>query len=257
MSDLLDESLIADRLSQIKVVRFDSIDSTNTFLLDQPETVHQHLCIAEHQSGGRGRRNRQWQSPYGRNLAMSLGFGFDKTLNELGGLSSVVGVALVEALRNLGAKNVALKWPNDVLVGDQKLCGILIELRMRGMKSEAVVGIGVNVNLTEHDKAAIDQPVTDLRSLGIQENRSELVIALMGAVHDAIARFAQEGFAGFVERFNELHLYHEQVCRVLSGEESIEGSVVGVAENGALMLKVGSAIEHFHGGEVSLRPIRD
>ena len=117
---------------------------------------------------------------------MSLGFSFDKNLNQLGGLSSVVGVALAAALRDMGAGEVRLKWPNDVIVDRAKLCGILIELRMREQKSEAILGMGVNVDLTDEDRLAIDQPVTDLRTLGLTATRSELVVGLIAVTSGSV-----------------------------------------------------------------------
>ena len=229
------------------------VASTNTLLLESNQSVHAHLCITEYQSGGRGRRNRVWKSPFARNLAMSLGFAFTRPLNRLGGMSSVVGVALTEALHELGAETTRLKWPNDIVTEDGKLCGILTELRLHGGKSEAVIGIGVNVELSAEDEHQIDQPVTDLRRLGVQETRSELVVHLIKRVYDLVGTFSYDGFGPFVERFNALHAYHGQRCYILEGDEKTEGVVEGIAEDGALILMTGRGNKHYHGGEVSLR----
>lgn len=241
------------------VHHFHSVDSTNTFLMNRVAVAAECLCVAELQVGGRGRRGRAWLSPYGRNLAMSLGHGTRRSLHELGGLSLVSGIALAEALLDLPVPGVALKWPNDVTVGGKKLCGILVELARResstgAIRNEVVVGTGVNIALSAADREQIDQPVVDLREVGVTATRTELVIYLMGRVSAALQEFEANGFAPFMQKFNQLHALHEQMCVVIQGEQRIEGRVTGIGDAGQLLMHTADGVQEFHGGEVSLRP---
>ncbi len=259
--DLLDatrvEAAMSERggswLDTLQVFPCTGSTSTHLMTLGEQHSVAGHLCLAEFQASGRGRRGRGWISPFARNLAMSFGVSLDLPLARLGGLSTVVGLALVEQLRGLGATGVQLKWPNDVWFEDRKLCGILVELIQRERRVEAVIGIGVNVALAPSDRSAIDQPAADLRELGITSTRSELVGSLVSAVVEQIFSFEQHGFAPFVSRFNRLHRFHQQSCRVVIGPREVNGVVVGITEGGELLLQTDAGVSTFNAGEVSLR----
>ena len=254
--DLMCAEAIQSQLPELHTKYFSFIDSTNTQLMVKGETesIASTLYVAEFQYGGRGRRGRSWLSPYGRNLSMSLALGTRRHLGDLGGLSLVVGLALADALQTLGLRDVQLKWPNDILVDGAKLCGILIELLQKRQRVEYVVGMGVNVNLTDLEIARIDRQVTDLRRCAIAAPRTELVVRLIRNVHAYLLHFEAEGFAPFVSAFNDLHLYHGQTCSIIQGDQTTTGIVTGIGEQGELILDTGQGERKFHGGEVSLRP---
>jgi len=254
--DLIDHSRIEGAFPELDTRRFDLIDSTNSRLVAEGsrDSVASRLYIAEFQYGGRGRRGRSWLSPYGRNLAMSLGLATQRTLSELGGLSLVVGLALADAVEALGVTDVQLKWPNDLLVDGHKLSGILVELVQRAEVVEIVVGMGMNVALTDNEKDAIGQPAADLRGCGVSQSRTDLVISLITRVRQYLAHFEAEGFAPFVRAFNDIHVFHGQTCSVIQGRNSTPGVVVGIGEHGELILGTDVGEQRFHGGEVSLRP---
>src|SRR4051812_7580052 len=134
--EALNEEAIRTRLSsndsvwarEIRV--HDEIDSTNTHLMKRAatESIDGVVCLAETQAGGRGRRGRTWLTPKGKSLAMSLGIDFAIPVSDLSPLSLVVGVAVADAIQELGIDTLSLKWPNDVLLAGKKAGGILIEL---------------------------------------------------------------------------------------------------------------------------------
>ncbi len=257
--DALDPARVSQALPQLTLEYFRSIDSTNTHLLNRVASAAGRLCVAELQHGGRGRRGRRWLSPYGRNLAMSLGVATGRELSELGGLSCAVGVGVAAALQHLGVKDVQLKWPNDVLWRDRKLCGILVELVRRPQGTgppvnEVIVGVGINVALAAADRAAIDQPVADLQEAGVDMGRTGLLIELAGRLRTTLDEFDAEGFAPLAPRFDALHRFHEERCVLLQGDAVTTGTVVGVNSNGELLLDTPEGVAAFHGGEVSLRP---
>jgi len=250
--DYLDSTVIQAAFPQRQVMVFHAIDSTNTYLLKGP--CRNTLCTAELQTGGRGRRGRGWVSPYARNLAMSMGFASQRPIAELGGLSTVVGLALVAGLETLGGQQVGLKWPNDVLVDGRKLCGILVDLANGAEGLEFVVGIGVNVRLDQNERDQIGQPAMDLATMGIQRPRTELLVTLLQQVQEFISHFETAGFAPFVQAFDDAHIYHAQPCQVHVGEQVVDGLVKGIGAEGELILETDQGEQRYHGGEVSLRP---
>ena len=259
--DLLDREQIsagltsaADRWVQDLNVR-KVTGSTNTELLSlaQRESIDGHIRLAELQSAGRGRRGRSWLSPIGQNLAISIGALIELEPARLGGLSLAVGLAAHDALSAVGAVDVRLKWPNDVLLGKAKLAGILVELAQHSSGTQVVVGIGVNVSLNEDVVHGIDQPVADLSTLKPRVSRNDLAARLISSVHDYLQGFIASGFPPMASLFNQHHAFHEQTCRLLLGEKEVTGTVVGVSDNGELMLRHDDRVHTYASGEVSLR----
>jgi len=131
-------------LPGLDVSVLESCDSTNSRLLEAPASVRPVLLAAERQSAGRGRRGRRWHALPGGSIAFSVARTIRRPIRELPGLSLIAGAAAARALRALGARGVSIKWPNDLMVGDAKLGGILVETRMSGGAPLAVIGIGIN-----------------------------------------------------------------------------------------------------------------
>lgn len=253
--DLLQSQALQAALPALQIELMHVVDSTNTRMMQHAADVSiaQKLYLAEFQAGGRGRRGRSWLSPYARNLSMTLGVAMSRPLPQLGGLSLVVGLSLASGLEDLGVEGVQVKWPNDVLINGAKVCGILIELVQRGDGSEAVIGMGVNVRLAERERAQIDQPAADLVSSGVKESRTEITVALIRSVTASLGLFETHGFGRFIDMFNDLHLFHGETCVVATGAQRVTGTVVGVGEQGELIVATASGEQRFHGGEVSIR----
>ena len=233
---------------------FPVIGSTNAELMTRAATasVDGHVCLAELQLAGRGRRGRGWFSPFGANLALTLGKRVDRPPASLGGASLVVGLAVLDALEQLGVPGLTLKWPNDLLLGGAKLGGILIELGARP-QTELVAGIGLNVALPARIRAELPREVTDLSSLADPPGRNGLAARIVSSTVELLDGFEQYGFDAFQAAFDERHHHHGRVCRVLQGDRQITGTVVGVTRQGELMLETADGPRVFSGGEVSLR----
>jgi len=158
-------------------------DSTNSFLQAHcvPPINGGVACLAEHQTAGRGRRGRRWISAYGRNLCLSLMWRFDLALQDLAGLSLAAGVALARVLQRAGLQEHRLKWPNDLLVREKKLAGILVEASGEATgPCNAIIGVGLNLELDRRTAALIDQPWTELNAhLETCPSRNELAGALL------------------------------------------------------------------------------
>lgn len=236
----------------------DQIDSTNRRALGllQEGAGGGWLVSAEQQLAGRGRRGRQWASPYGCNLYCSLTWVFEGGAAALEGLSLAVGVAVVDALVAIGTAGVGLKWPNDVLAQRAKLAGILLEMAGEADgRCQVVVGIGINVNMRGSGaESVIDQAWTDVATLqGATVSRNRLMAALLEALLPTLQRFEREGFAPFRERWSALDAFAGEEVVVHLGERMVLGRSVGVDGRGALGVETPQGVQWFHGGEVSLR----
>ncbi|MFM9912758.1 MAG: bifunctional biotin--[acetyl-CoA-carboxylase] ligase/biotin operon repressor BirA [Methylophilaceae bacterium] len=234
----------------------ETCDSTNSLLMQRASNgaAHGTCLVTEIQANGRGRRGKTWVSGLGASLTFSLLWRFSNGASGLGGLSLAVGVALARALKALGAEGIALKWPNDVLYQNRKLAGILIELQGEMMgPSTAVIGIGLNVHLPEVTRQSIDQPVADMQEIK-PVHRNDLLASLFKHLNAVLTQFEREGFAQLRDEWLALHAYQDKQVRLLlpSGEEQF-GTVTGIAEDGALMVDSGQAMNRYSSAEVSLR----
>ena len=213
------------------------------------------LCAAEMQTAGKGRRGRRWISPFGRNVYLTYGRFIGRQLSELGGLSLVVGMVVVDVLRAMGLERVGLKWPNDILLGGGKLGGILLELRASDTGGIGLVaGVGLNLALNLEESLSIDQPWSAISSQ-LEMPRNILLGTLGGRIVNAIQTFEDVGFDSFAEKWSEYNLYTGQQVNVIRGSETISGIDSGVDQQGNLLLRTGTGLEVYNSGEVSVRPV--
>ncbi|MBK5399037.1 bifunctional biotin--[acetyl-CoA-carboxylase] ligase/biotin operon repressor BirA [Pseudomonas sp. TH39(2020)] len=240
------------------ILVFDSIDSTNAEALRAIERgqAAPFLVLAERQTAGRGRRGRKWASPFAENIYYSLVLRIEGGMRQLEGLSLVVGLAVMQALRELGISGAGLKWPNDVLVGQKKIAGILLELV--GDPADVchvVLGVGINVNMQITDE--VDQQWTSMRlESGKVFDRNHLVGELGAMLQAYLCRHQVDGFSAIQEEWEQNHLWQGRAVSLIAGVNHIEGEVLGIDSQGALRLKVGGVEKVFSGGELSLR-LRD
>lgn len=264
--ELLDEAVIRAELqhlvSEVQMATLDLeihrvAESTNDVvmqrLLESQSTSI--LCAAEMQTAGKGRRGRRWISPFGRNIYLTYGRYVKRQLSELGGLSLIVGMAVVDVLRSMGLEQVGLKWPNDIVLGGGKLGGILLELRASDARGIGLVaGVGLNLALRAEDASGIDQPWSAVNSQ-LELPRNVLLGKLGGKIVNAIQAFDDLGFDSFAEKWREYNLYSDQQINVIRGGEIISGIDSGVDSQGNLLLRTAAGLEVHNSGEVSVRPV--
>lgn len=236
----------------------DSTDSTNAQALRSIEegSVAPFLVLAERQTVGRGRRGRKWVSPFAENIYYSLVLRMDGGLRQLEGLSLVVGLAVMHTLREYGILGAGLKWPNDVLVGQKKVAGILLELV--GDPADVchvVLGIGINVNMQSAEE--IDQEWTSVRlESGKVIDRNQLVARLNEVLVSYLERHRLNGFSAIQGEWEQGHLWQGRAVSLIAGVNKIDGVVLGIDRQGALRLSVEGEEKTYSGGELSLR-LRD
>jgi len=236
----------------------DIIDSTNAEALRLIEGGRDapFLVLSEQQTAGRGRRGRKWVSPFAQNLYYSLVLRIDGGLSQLEGLSLVVGLAVMQALRDVGVRNAGLKWPNDVLVERKKIAGILLELV--GDPADVchvVLGIGINVNMQKAEE--VDQQWTSAQlEIGSAVDRNYLVARLSLQLQAYLERHQVSGFSSIQDEWEQSHLWQGRHVSLIAGVNQIDGVVLGIDGRGALRLSVGGVEKIYSGGELSLR-LRD
>lgn len=221
---------------------------------ESAQKAHKALCVAHFQSKGRGRQGRSWQHRLGECLMFSFGWAFDKPQHELGALALITALACRRALAGLGL-NTQIKWPNDLVVGRDKLGGILIETVRHGGQTVAVVGIGINFVLPkEVENAASVQALFQTASQrGV--SAAQLLNALLGELDTLFQAFERGGFAPMLNEYQAANRDHGRPVLLLQdGEILHEGIVAGVSAEGALRLQTASGEKSIVSGEISLRP---
>lgn len=237
---------------------YPQISSTNRYLGEMMETKAQsgHVCFAESQTHGRGRRGRQWISPFGANIYLSLSWLFEKDLASLSGLSLVIGIAVVRALTEMGVHNIALKWPNDIYWQNKKLGGILIEI---SNKSQAVIGLGLNLYLPKKQTMHITQPWTDLDKIITKTDysRNHLASLLLNHLLAVIVSFEKKTLRSYLSEWRSYDCMQGQEVFIYRGQQQFKGIIEGIDDNGMLLFKESSGmIKTFASAEVSFRKNR-
>ena len=230
--------------------------STNDVALQllQANPVSGMVCLAEEQSAGRGRRGRQWLSPCGGNFCGSVGWVF-QGLSSVEGLSLAVGVAIVHALQRYGMEGAQLKWPNDIVVGDAKLGGVLIELQAEAEGlCKVVIGVGLNLRLPDSASLLLGRSVTDVsQHTSSSLRRNEIGALLLDELLSLLRRYPSGGFADIRETWLQHDALRDMDVVVTGLDKELMGIARGVDEHGALRLETPEGMYLLHGGEVSLR----
>lgn len=266
-SDPLDAAKIRERLARDVRDHVRSVEtiwstaSTNSVLLGRanPPSATSEVFLTEYQTAGRGRRGRAWLASPGGAICLSLSWTFREVPRDLGALSLVIGVCALRALRELGVAGAGLKWPNDLLLGERKLGGVLIELRAESAGPACVViGIGVNMALGATLLQRIAETglaATDLKSAGLAEpSRNSVAAALISACLRGLLAFEREGLKPFIEEWRAADALRGRPVDVTAAEGIAHGVARGVDVHGALLLETPQGVRRFIAGDVTLRP---
>jgi len=231
-----------------------AVDSTNSRMMSlaAAESVQGNLLVSTNQTQGRGRHGRQWLAQPDQAIAMSMGFEFRRHASELQGLSLVVGLALLDALQSLGVQKLALKWPNDLLLGGAKLAGILIETVTRGEWLCVVVGLGINLQGAQALSARLNRQIADLSCFEKCRDPNRLAGCIVASVVTYLAAFDEHGFAPMRVQWQQHHAFQDQKLVVQQGDRKISGLAVGVSDQGELLLKTETGMQKISAGEVSI-----
>jgi BirA family biotin operon repressor/biotin-[acetyl-CoA-carboxylase] ligase len=238
---------------------FDEIDSTNGYLLaaDPPGIGRFRVALAEFQTAGRGRMQRRWISPRDSGVCLSIAYTFTRGQRNLPSLALAIGCGIAESLKAMGVADARVKWPNDVLVGGSKICGILSEVAPPSPAGlTIVVGVGLNVDLrdTPDELPRAAGAVTDLAACCDEvPARSAIAAILVSNLASTLGAFAEEGFASFAATWNRLDWLRGQSIKVDTATGVVAGVADGVDTDGALLLQTDSGRQRVTSGSVRLQ----
>ena len=232
--------------------------STNQYLLDlaqEIDPIAPRACLVEVQSAGRGRGGRPFFSALGGNVLLSILWPVKGSPAGLLGLSPAVAVAVARALESEGVDRIGLKWPNDVLVGGRKVCGILLEVGQDRRECRVlVIGIGINVKLADSGGRQIDQPWTDLhRELGRMPSRNRLAGRVIDQVMGAKRVYLEQGFGPFRSEYRARDILEGREVRLEQAATEWRGLGRGLDERGALLIESAGRVTAHLSGDVSVR----
>ncbi|MCG5293668.1 bifunctional biotin--[acetyl-CoA-carboxylase] ligase/biotin operon repressor BirA [Providencia rettgeri] len=257
--NLLSEEVIKKQIDDVNIIVEPVIDSTNQYMLERiAELKSGDTCLAEYQSAGRGRRGRQWISPFGCNLYLSMYWRLEQGPAAAVGLSLVVGIVIAEVLNRISQEKVKVKWPNDLYMNDKKLAGILVELTGKtGDAAHIIIGVGINIGMNNNNiesSKSITQEWSSLRDEVENIERNELSANIIKSLRESLVIFEHEGLKPFLERWFKLDNFLNRHVKLLIGNDIISGIERGVNDQGALLLqKDNGEIIPYIGGEISLR----
>jgi BirA family biotin operon repressor/biotin-[acetyl-CoA-carboxylase] ligase len=220
---------------------YDQIGSTNdeAFRLGEEGAPEGTVLIAESQSSGKGRMQRVWYSPPGANIYTSVILKPPVGTIQATQIPIAAGVAAAETINEFCPGKAWIKWPNDVLIGGKKVCGILAQMKMSGQAVDfVVVGVGINVNLTrEQFPPDIQEIATSLAiEAGGEISRPALIIRLYENMAKWYRELTRNGFAAVRERWlNQSEMIGKTVS-VIFKSEAVSGKAVGLDEDGSLIL---------------------
>lgn len=255
----LDEAALRAAVPNVQVRVAAVTDSTNAQLLAGDAENDPQVLFAEFQTAGRGRRGREWVSPFGANLYLSLAWSFPQWPRQLTALPLAVGVACARTLREVGLDHIGLKWPNDLHINGRKLGGILIEHRAEaGGPCRVIIGIGINVAMTGAQAQSVSQPWIGLHEALAATGkplatRREFSVALLRQLTQAVRTFEESGFDAFAVDWAALDLTRDREVTVQGQQGSYNAIARGVDEQGALVVEALGQLQTIHSGEVSLR----
>lgn len=257
--DLLNKQWLVESIgskfdSKVKLEVFNSIASTNQFLIDQSEPVKFHFCLSEYQYAGRGRLGRQWHSPFARNIYLSVKYKFPLLL-DVSGLSLAVGIWVAELIEGMGCSEVKVKWPNDILINDRKVGGILTELSSAEVGSREVV-IGLGLNWAMPDEVDVEQAWGNLGPMLNGISRNQMVLALIDKFILGLNEFEKGRKYSQLQNWSKFDFLRDKKISIKLGNRSINGNYKGINEQGFILVEADGNIEAYSGGEVSVRAVK-
>ncbi len=247
-----------------RVECLDVVDSTNSYakkLAEQGE-LEGTLVVAERQTAGRGRRGRHWESPEGVNVFMTLILRPELHPSRISGMTLLAALALAKAIKEMFSVDVAIKWPNDVIVAGKKVCGILTEMSSEeNFVHYAVVGMGINVNQQSFPEELQEKATSLFLETGEKIHRCALAARTVTYFGAYYRRYEREGnLSAFVSEYNQMLANRDREVRVYYGmvEDAIEkdvqtGIARGIDREGALLVEMEGREERIVSGEVSVR----
>lgn len=238
---------------------FDTIDSTNTRAKQLAEEGHKSgtLVISDQQTLGRGRRGRSWESPKGSGIFMTLMLKPDINPNNASMLTLVSALAIAKAISDVTGANAQIKWPNDIVIGGKKVCGILTEMSAQfDYINHIVIGIGINVHNEEFPEELKKMASSLYLECGKHFRRADIITRFLAYFEEYYENFlVTEDLSGLLREYNALLVNMGKIVKVLDPKEPFEGKAMGITKKGELIVDTWESRKLVSSGEVSVRGI--
>ena len=239
---------------KIEYVHLDSVDSTNNWVKSHLSELSSLTCVtAEEQTAGRGRFKRHWVSPRGENIYATLYLIVPLGSEYLANLGQIMAFASAKVLRGIGFE-AELKWPNDILIQERKIAGVLTETVTQGEEIGVIIGIGINVNMPTASLEAIGAPATSLFQLSKKKwDLQEVTELVMDHFIQDLEVLKKSGFAPFQAPFEKMLAYKGQEITINDGMQTVKGICQSITQDGRLQLLMPSGeIKLLTSGEIKI-----
>ena len=256
------EFLIEDGVLE-RVIAEEEVSSTNDVAksLSRDGFTGRALIISELQTAGRGRLGRNWSSPAGTGIWMSLLDTEIEHLENISGITLLAGLAVTETINDyMGTDSACIKWPNDVVINGRKVCGILTELVSSGDKGSVIVGIGINASISEFPDELRDKATSLLIEMGSTPDREKIASEVVRRLTELSSVYRTSGNLSFIQdRYQNLMVNREKEVILSSANGDFFDNpyiAKGIDEEGNLIVQDKAGELHaVRSGEISVRGV--
>lgn len=235
------------------------IDSTNTKAMKLAEegAPHGTIVVTDHQTNGRGRRGRSWESPAGEAIAMTFLLRPKIDPNNASMLTLIAAMAVARGIEDETGLKAGIKWPNDVVINRKKVSGILTEMSAQAdYVNHIVVGIGINVHIQEFPEELRNIATSVFLELGMKINRAALIERICEYFEAYFEVFLQtEDLSAISKQYDAYMVNRNQPVKVLDPKDTYEGTARGITTRGELLVDTWESRKLVSSGEVSVRGI--
>lgn len=243
-----------------QIIYYKQLDSTNTKLqeLAAQGAVHGTVVVAQAQTDGKGRRGRNWESPAGGNLYMSILLKPDFDTSKACMLTLVMAYSVAKVIRKRGFCDLQIKWPNDLILSGKKVCGILTELELDGTDiGHVVIGVGVNVNTTSFSAELTEKATSLFLESGHHYDVDSMVKEIVQIFAEEYRHFAEIGNLSYMQdEYNKMLVNNGKEVRVMEPGNEYIATAMGICSTGELIVRTtGGEEKKIFAGEVSVRGV--
>lgn len=240
---------------------FEEINSTNDYakklINSNIEIEEGTLIVADCQTSGKGRLDRKWESNKGDGIFLSLILKPDIELFSIMQVTLLAGICVCKAINSITGLNAKIKWPNDIIINNKKVCGILTEVNAQIDKvSYIILGIGINVNNQKFDVALGDKATSIFLETNKNIERQKIIANLLKEFENNYFKYIKEkDFSIFLDEYKSLCININQVCKLIYHKKEIIGKVIDISPLGEIIFETENEVLKIVSGEVSLRSI--
>ena len=243
-----------------KIIYYEQLDSTNTRLQEMAFRGAEHgtVVVAKEQTAGKGRRGRNWESKDEGNIYMSMLLRPEIPVSNAPMLTLVMAYSVALVLKKQGFDQVKIKWPNDLILSNKKVCGILTEMFLKENQVDyVVIGVGVNVNVTEFSHELVDKATSLYMESGETMDIEPMIEDIVEVFHDQYKKFLEAGDLSFLQaEYNQLLINQGREVVIVEKDQEYHAHALGMNEKGELIVRTANGeTQEIYAGEVSVRGV--